>query len=130
MEYPESRRTFLEAVGGNLGVTGSLSLVFTAVNGQQQTTSQSAESPLVKAAVKMGGKSLETGDDPGEPQPHKEPEKVPVPIGRKVLDEENDLGEPQPHEKPEKVSVPIGRKVIDTGFDIGEPEFDEEQENE
>ena len=130
MEYPESRRTFLEAVGGNLGVTGSLSLVFTAVNGQQQTTSQSAESPLVKAAVKMGGKILETGDDPGEPQPHKEPEKVPVPIGRKVLDEENDLGEPQPHEKPEKVSVPIGRKVIDTGFDIGEPEFDEEQENE
>ena len=47
MEYPESRRTFLEAVGGNLGVTGSLSLVFTAANGQQQTTSQSGESPLV-----------------------------------------------------------------------------------
>ena len=80
-----------------------MSLVFTAANGQQQTTSQSGESPLVKAAVKMGGKILETGDD---------------------------LGEPQPHEEPEKVSVPIGRVALDEGNDIGEPEFEEELENE
>lgn len=95
MDYPESRRTFLEAVGENLGATGSLSLVFTAANGQQQTTSQSGESPLVKAAVKMGGKILEAGDDLGETQLHEEPEKVPVPIGREVLDEGNDIGEPE-----------------------------------
>ena len=130
MEYPESRRTFLEAVGGNLGVTGSLSLVFTAANGQQQTTSQSGESPLVKAAVKMGGKILETGNDLGKTQPYEEPEKIPVPIGREVLDEGANIGEPQPNEEPEKVPVPTGREVIDEGNDIGEPEYDEEQDHE
>lgn len=99
MDYPESRRTLLEAVSENLGPTGSLSLVFTAANGQQPTPSRRGESPLVKAAVKMGGKILETGDDLGGPHPHDDPEQVPEPLDRESLEERNDIGEPEPGEE-------------------------------
>ena len=103
MNYPESHRTLLEAVKENLGITGSLSLIFTAADGLKPTTSKSDESPLVKAAVKMGGMILETGED---------------------------LDGAQPHEEPKKVHEPLDRASLDQRIEIGEPKYDEEQGNE
>ncbi|MBI4199847.1 MAG: DNA polymerase III subunit gamma/tau [Chloroflexi bacterium] len=57
MENPESRRAFLETVTKTLGLSNPPNLVFTAPNGQQQEP-RDRESPLVQAALKMGGRVL------------------------------------------------------------------------
>ena len=71
MDYPESRRTFTEASASALGTTSSLNLAFTAANGHPDAP-PAQESPLVMAAVNMGGKILDTKDDGGESPPHEE----------------------------------------------------------
>ncbi|MCZ6788385.1 MAG: DNA polymerase III subunit gamma/tau [Chloroflexi bacterium] len=74
MDYPESRRTFMDAVASALGTTSSLNLAFTADNGHPDAPSAQA-SPLVMAAVNMGGKILDTThdkDDRDETPPQEE----------------------------------------------------------
>ena len=74
MDYPESRRTFMDAIASALGITSSLNLAFTADNGHPDAPS-AQESPLVMAAVNMGGKILDTThdkDDRGETPPQEE----------------------------------------------------------
>ena len=62
MDNPESRRMFLDAVAKAAGASVPLNLAFTAANGQQ-TAPQATESPLVKAALNMGGKVLDQRED-------------------------------------------------------------------
>ena len=71
MDYPESRRTFTEASASALGTTSSLNLAFTADNGHPDAL-PAQESPLVMAAVNMGGKILDTKDDGGKSPPSEE----------------------------------------------------------
>ena len=71
MDYPESRRMFMDAIAVALGITSSLNLAFTADNGHPDAPS-AQESPLVMAAVNMGGKILNTTDDTGETPPQEE----------------------------------------------------------
>ena len=71
MDYPESRRTFTEASASTLGTTSSLNLAFTAANGHPDAP-PAQESPLVMAAVNMGGKILDTKDDGGDSPPREE----------------------------------------------------------
>ena len=130
MDYPESRRTFLDAVANNLESATPLNLGFTAANGQQQTTPQQAESPLVKAALNMGGKILDQGEQVGEPQSHGEPEKAPVPVESEVLNEGNDGGERQPHQENEKTALGTGATTPIEESDAYEPQLYEEQDNE
>ncbi|MCZ6615463.1 MAG: DNA polymerase III subunit gamma/tau [Chloroflexi bacterium] len=74
MDHPESRRTFMDAVASALGTTSSLNLAFTADNGHPDAPTAQA-SPLVMAAVNMGGKILDTThdkDDRDETPPQEE----------------------------------------------------------
>ena len=71
MDFPESRRTFLDAAARALGATTPLELAFTTANGQA-AASPPEESPLVKAALEMGAKILEQGSDTDQPQPSQE----------------------------------------------------------
>ena len=71
MDYPESRRTFMDAIASALGITSPLNLAFTADNGHPDAPS-AQESPLVMAAVNMGGKILDTTHDKDETPPQEE----------------------------------------------------------
>ena len=65
MDNPESRRSFLDAVTTALGISTSLNLVFNAPNGQD-ATAKSYQSPLVQAALGMGGKIIEETEERNE----------------------------------------------------------------
>ena len=58
MENPESKRTFISTVASALGLTEPLELSFRSPNGQE-SRNQARQSPLVQAALGMGGKILE-----------------------------------------------------------------------
>ena len=58
MENPESKRTFTSTVASALGLTEPLELSFRSPNGQEGRN-QARQSPLVQAALGMGGKILE-----------------------------------------------------------------------
>ena len=58
MENPESKRTFISTVASALGLTEPLELSFRSPNGQEGRN-QARQSPLVQAALGMGGKILE-----------------------------------------------------------------------
>ena len=58
MENPESKRTMISTVASALGVTEPLELSFRSPNGQEGRN-QARQSPLVQAALGMGGKILE-----------------------------------------------------------------------
>ena len=58
MDNPESRRNFLETVTTALGITTTLNLVFSAPNGREEAE-KNFQSPLLQAALGMGGKILE-----------------------------------------------------------------------
>ncbi len=73
MDFPESRRTFLDAAARALGATTPLELAFTAANGQAEAAPPE-ESPLVKAALGMGAKILDQGSDTDQPQSNQERE--------------------------------------------------------
>jgi len=62
MDNPESRRTLLEAVTTALGITTPLNLVFTAPDGQEGAD-KTLQSPLLQAALGMGGKILEETEE-------------------------------------------------------------------
>ena len=58
MENPESKRTMISTVASALGLTEPLELSFRSPNGQEGRN-QARQSPLVQAALGMGGKILE-----------------------------------------------------------------------
>ncbi len=58
MENPESKRTLVSTVSSALGLTEPLELSFQSPNGQEGRN-QARQSPLVQAALGMGGKILE-----------------------------------------------------------------------
>ena len=58
MENPESKRTFISTVTSAIGLTEPLELSFRSPNGQEGRN-QARQSPLVQAALGMGGKILE-----------------------------------------------------------------------
>ena len=58
MENPESKRTFISTVASAIGLTEPLELSFRSPNGQE-SRNQARQSPLVQAALGMGGKILE-----------------------------------------------------------------------
>ncbi len=58
MENPESKRTLISTVASALGLTEPLELSFRNPNGQEGRN-QARQSPLVQAALGMGGKILE-----------------------------------------------------------------------
>ncbi len=58
MENPESKRTFISTVSSALGLTEPLEFSFRSPNGQEGRN-QARQSPLVQAALGMGGKILE-----------------------------------------------------------------------
>ncbi len=58
MENPESKRTFISTVTSAIGLTEPLELSFRSPNGQE-SRNQARQSPLVQAALGMGGKILE-----------------------------------------------------------------------
>ena len=58
MENPESKRTLTSTVASALGLTEPLELSFRSPNGQEGRN-QARQSPLVQAALGMGGKILE-----------------------------------------------------------------------
>ena len=58
MENPESKRTFISTVASAIGLTEPLELSFRSPNGQEGRN-QARQSPLVQAALGMGGKILE-----------------------------------------------------------------------
>ncbi len=62
MDNPESRRTLLEVVTNALGITNPLNLAYTAPNGPE-STDKPLQSPLVQAALGMGGKILEEAEE-------------------------------------------------------------------
>lgn len=62
MDNPESRRTFLEVVTTALGITTPLNLVFTAPN-EREGANNTVRSPLLQAALGMGGKILEETEE-------------------------------------------------------------------
>ena len=62
MDNPESRRTFLETVTTALGITTTLNLVFSAPNGREGAD-KTFQSPLLQAALGMGGKILEETEE-------------------------------------------------------------------
>ena len=62
MDNPESRRTFLEAVTTALGVNTPLNLVFTAPDGREDAD-KTMQSPLLQAALGMGGKIVEETEE-------------------------------------------------------------------
>ena len=58
MENPESKRTLISTVASAIGLTEPLELSFRSPNGQEGRN-QARQSPLVQAALGMGGKILE-----------------------------------------------------------------------
>ena len=62
MDNPESRRNVLDAITTALGITTPLNLTFTAPNGPE-STDKPLQSPLVQAALGMGGKILEEAEE-------------------------------------------------------------------
>ena len=58
MDNPESQRNFMETVTTALGITTTLNLVFSAPNGREGAE-KTFQSPLLQAALGMGGKILE-----------------------------------------------------------------------
>ena len=58
MENPESKRTLISTIASALGLTEPLELSFRSPNGQEGRN-QARQSPLVQAALGMGGKILE-----------------------------------------------------------------------
>jgi len=62
MDNPESRRNVMEAITTALGITTPLKLTFTAPNGPE-STDKPRQSPLVQAALGMGGKILEEAEE-------------------------------------------------------------------
>ncbi|MSQ22096.1 MAG: DNA polymerase III subunit gamma/tau [Dehalococcoidia bacterium] len=62
MDNPESRRNVLDAITAALGITTPLNLAFTAPNGPE-STDKPRQSPLVQAALGMGGKILEEAEE-------------------------------------------------------------------
>ena len=62
MDNPESRRAFLEVVTTALGITTPLKLDITSPNGQEGVD-RTWQSPLVQAALGMGGKILEETEE-------------------------------------------------------------------
>ncbi len=62
MDNPESRRNVLEAITAALGITTPLNLTFSAPNGPE-STDKPLQSPLVQAALGMGGKILEKAEE-------------------------------------------------------------------
>ena len=63
MDNPESKRTFLEAVSSALGITSPITVSFSATNGQNNRQ-KLQQSPLLQAALGMGGKILEETEEP------------------------------------------------------------------
>ena len=61
MDYPESRRILMDAIGLALGTTSALNIEYTTTN-TQADASLSQKTPLVMAAVNMGGKVLSTAE--------------------------------------------------------------------
>ena len=62
LDNPESNRTFQETLSSALGNTAPLKLVFAAANGSD-TRNSTAQSPMVRVALGMGGKILEETED-------------------------------------------------------------------
>ena len=62
MDNPESRRNFLEVLTAALGITTPLNLSYTAPNGPE-SVDKPLQSPLVQAALGMGGKILEEAEE-------------------------------------------------------------------
>ena len=65
LDNPESRRTFLEAVTSALGISEPPSLSFSAPDGQENRT-KTLQSPLLQAALGMGGRIVEETEEPNE----------------------------------------------------------------
>jgi DNA polymerase-3 subunit gamma/tau len=66
MDYPESKRVLQEAITIALGTSSELTLSYTAEN-SEQGLSQENDSPLVKAALNMGGKIVDQEDEMSTP---------------------------------------------------------------
>ncbi len=62
MDNPESRRNVLGVITAALGITTPLNLTFSAPNGPE-STDKPLQSPLVQAALGMGGKILEEAEE-------------------------------------------------------------------
>ena len=62
MDNPESRRNVLDAITAALGITTPLNLTYTAPNGPE-SPDKPRQSPLVQAALGMGGKILEEAEE-------------------------------------------------------------------
>ena len=62
MDNPESRRNVLDAITAALGITTPLNLTYTAPNGPERPD-KPRQSPLVQAALGMGGKILEEAEE-------------------------------------------------------------------
>ena len=62
MDNPESRRNVVGVITAALGITTPLNLTFSAPNGPE-STDKPLQSPLVQAALGMGGKILEEAEE-------------------------------------------------------------------
>ena len=62
VDNPESRRVLLEVITTTLGITTPLKLNFTALN-NQDSSDRTWRSPLLQAALGMGGRILEETEE-------------------------------------------------------------------